>query len=191
MSFSRQQYENAAQQFFRQNPQIFEKYFSPTLLQTVVGTMSLPSVTAAMIALDRLVAKGTIQRTDGRTDRDDAVEAVATAEANFNRVVAEVDSRPLMRSELEYFASLSNRDLADKYWADDGHNEFRVRYDRAVREHLFQAPARPRVEAPDNGAEITLTPEEYRAMPSAELQRRLREPRFKLAVMQLIRDRRI
>src|ERR1700741_3207499 len=113
MSFNRTQYENAAQEFFRKNPKSFEKYFSPTLLQTVVDGMmsSLPTVTAAQIMFDKLVADCTIQRTDGRSEQDDRAEALAAAEANLEKAVAKVDAPPLTRAELELFASLSNREL--------------------------------------------------------------------------------
>jgi hypothetical protein len=190
MSFSRQQYEKAAEQFFRQHPKSFEKYFSPTLLQTLVGAMqsSLPTVTAAKIAFNKLVANGTIQRTDRRSDADDRQEAVAVAQSNLDEVVKEIDAPPLTRNELEYFLSLSNRDLAEKYWADDGCNEFRIRYDRGVREHMFRAPARPQVaEVQDDGGEIGLTPEQYRSMSAAQLKINLRSPKFKLSVMRLIK----
>ena len=189
MSFTRTQYEQAAQKFFQQNPQQFERYFSPTLLQTIVGAMqsSLPTVTAAKIAFDRLVTNGTLQRTDGRTYRDDCVEAVAVAEANAEKAAAEVSARPLSKDELELFASLSNRDLADKYWAHDGHNEFRIRYDRAVREHLFRVPSRPQA-LEVQSADAELTAEQYYAMPSRELQVKLRSPIFKLRIMQMIKS---
>jgi hypothetical protein len=58
MSLTRTQFENAAQQFFQTNPRQFERYFSPSLLQTVVNGMSLPSITAAKISFDRLIANG-------------------------------------------------------------------------------------------------------------------------------------
>lgn len=191
MGFGRQQYERAAEQFFRQHPKEFEKYFSPNLLQTVVGALqsSLPTVTAARIAFDRLVSSGELQRTDGRTERDDLHENVAHAEANFNNTVAKVAAAPLTKSELELFASLSNKDLVDRYWEHDGNNEFRVRYDRAVREHFFRIPARP-VQAPDtqNDGEVKLTAAEYHSLSAREVQLRLRNPKFKFAVMQLIKS---
>jgi hypothetical protein len=101
MSFNRTQYENAAQEFFRKNPKSYEKYFSPTLLQTVVDGMmsSLPTMTAARIAFDRLLANGMLPRTDGKSEADDRAEAVFAAEARFNRVVAETDAPPLTAAE--------------------------------------------------------------------------------------------
>jgi hypothetical protein len=186
-TISRVRYEQAATQFFQQNPREFEKYLSPNLLQTVVNAMliSLPTVTAAKIAFDRLVANGTLQRTDGRTEQDDLRENVASAEANLKRAVAKADAEPLTRSELEYFGSLSQRELSKLYWGEngDGMTEFAVRYRRANRELGFTIPPK----FSDEG-EITLTEAEFKAMSDSEKQRRMRSPRFKAAVYKLIRS---
>jgi hypothetical protein len=138
------QFENAAQSFLKSNPQLVAKYYSPSLLKTLVGAMqsSLPTMTAAKIAFDRLVANGTLPRTDGKSEADDRAEAVAAAEANFNKAVAETDARPLSTAEIEEFSSLGREELSRRYWKDDGMNTFRVRYDRAVREHMFRVPGR-------------------------------------------------
>jgi hypothetical protein len=106
--------------------------------------MSLPSVTAAKIAFDRLVANGVIVRTDGRTDADDRAEAVAAAQANFEKTVAAVDAPPLTRNELEYFGSLGQRELSRLYYGEDGDAlcEFAVRYNRASREFGLIIPPR-------------------------------------------------
>jgi hypothetical protein len=194
MSFSRRQYERAAEQFFKQNPKSFEKYFAPNLLQTLTDAMlsSLPTTTAAKIVFDRLVANGTLPRTDGRTERDDAAEAVAQAEEHLNKVAAKVAAPPLRTVELELFYSLSVRDLADRYWENNGFNEFRVRYDRAVREYLFRVPPRPQqaVETQSEG-EFELTAAEYHALPAREVLQRLRSPKFKAAVYKLIAAKKI
>jgi hypothetical protein len=187
---SRTRYESAAEQFFRNNPREFEKYFSKNLLQTLVNAMitSLPTVTAARIAFDRLVAEGKLLRTDGKSNRDDQAQAVAAAEANLKNAIAKVDAQPLTRNELEHFSSLSHRELSRLYWGPngDGMTEFAVRYRKSCKEFGFVVPPKFSDEAPASG-EIGLTPEQYRAMPSAELKRRLREPRFKLQVWQLIK----
>jgi len=188
MNFTRQQFERAAQRFFQENSKQFEKFYSPRLLQTVVDAMQLPSTTAAKIAFDRLVADGTLQRTDGRTERDDARQAVAAAEASLTATVAKVDAPPLTRDELELFGSLSHQDLANRYWDNDGFNEFRVRYDRAVREFGYRVPARPQAaEAQSSVGEVGLTAQQYHAIPARDLQIKLRNPQFKFAVMKLIR----
>lgn len=191
MSLNRQQYERAAEQFFRQHPREFEKYFSPTLLQTLVNAMltSLPTVTAAKITFDRLVASGALKRTDGKSDHDDHVAAVTAAQANLNKVVAEVDARPLTRDELSYFGSLSQRELSKLYWGDsgDGMTEFAVRYRKASREFGFALPLKFSASSAD-GTGTELTAAQYKAMPARELQIKFRNPQFKLQVMQLIKS---
>jgi hypothetical protein len=184
---TRTQYENAAQQYFRQNPKNFERYFSPSLLKTLVDAMlsSLPTTVAAGIAFDRLVQSGQLVRTDGKTEADDRLEAIAAAEANLHAVAAEVDAPPLTVAELHEFESLGREELARRYWADDGVNVFRIRYDRAAREHMFRIPPRPIEVAADAGGDLELTAAQYHAIPSAEMKRKLQEPRFKAAVSRL------
>lgn len=148
-NLSKAQYESAATAYFSQDPQgqlNFQKYYGPTLLATVVAEMqsSLPSVVAARLAFARLVANGSLQRTDGKTEADDRVEAVAAAQANLEKVISEVDSAPLSRDELIYFGSLNQRELSRLYYGEDGDGmtEFAVRYNRACREFAFVAPPR-------------------------------------------------
>jgi hypothetical protein len=97
------------------------------------------------LAFDRLVANGTLPRTDGKCEADDRAEAIAAAETHFNQVVAETDAPPLTAAEIQEFSSLGQEELSRRYWKDDGMNTFRVRYDRAVREHMFRVPGRIRV----------------------------------------------
>jgi hypothetical protein len=191
MSNNLSQFENAAQSFLKSNPPLVAKYYSATLLQTLVNAMqsSLPTVTAAKITFDRLVANGSLLRTDGKSEADDRVEAVATAEARFNQVVAETDTPPLTAAEIQEFSSLGREELSRRYWKDDGMNTFRVRYDRAVREHMFRVPGRIQaVDALAVEGELTLTAAEYHSIPSAELQRRLRNPSFKQQVYLLLKS---
>ncbi len=110
-TLTRSQCEAAAQRFFQANPKQFEKYFSNSLVRSVVDTMSLPSVTAAKIAFDRLASNGSFNGPTAKISR--------AIELKWSR------APPLTRSELELFGSLSNRDLADGYWANDGYNEFK------------------------------------------------------------------
>jgi hypothetical protein len=190
MSITQQQYTSAAQAFLTKNPRLVEKYFSPTFLSILVNAMqsSLPTQVAASIAFDRLVANGSLQRTDGKTINDDRLEAVSAAQANLSAVIAEVDAEPLSKDELAYFASLSQRELSQLYYGEDGDavNEFAIRYRRAAREHMFRIPERIRsAEASTAEGDATLSAREYHALPAAELQRRLREPQFKAAVERL------
>lgn len=197
MSINPQQYEKAASDYFLNDHQgklNFAKYFSPTLLAAVVKEMqqSLPSVVAARLAFQRLVANGTIRRTDGRTEADDRAEAVSAAQANLDKAAAEVDARPLSREELEYFSSLGREQLSQLYYGDDGSalNQFAIRYNRAVREYQYRIPDRFRkTETPVVvSSEGELTVEEYNSMSAAEMQRRLRNPAFKQQVYLLIKS---
>jgi hypothetical protein len=146
MSITQQQYVSAAQAYLAKNPRLVEKYFSPTLLNILINAMqsSLPTQVAASIAFDRLVANGSLRRTDGKSKADDRAEAVSAAQANLSAVIAEVDAEPLSKGELEYFGSLSQRELSKLYWGEDGDavNEFAVRYRKSSREFGFQIPAK-------------------------------------------------
>jgi hypothetical protein len=138
------QFENAAQRFLKSNPGLVAKYFSPTLLKTLVDAMqsSLPTVVAARLAFDRLVTDGALQRTDGKTVQHDAQENVERARKNLDKVIADVDAAPLTPGELEYFGSLSQRELSKLFYGPDGDAvcEFAVRYRKAVRVFGFVVP---------------------------------------------------
>jgi transcriptional regulator GlxA family with amidase domain len=146
----RQDYERAASDYFTKDPQgklEFQKFYSSDLLQQVVDEMqrtTLPTVTAARITVAKLVREGELVRTDGRTEEDDRVQLVAAAQANLDKVVAEIDAEPLTPSELAYFGSLSQRELSRLFYGEDGDAvcEFAVRYRKASREFGFQIPAK-------------------------------------------------
>jgi hypothetical protein len=138
------QYESAAQLYFKQNPTLVQKYYTTTLLKQVVDAMqsSLPTVVAARLAFDRLVADGALQRADGKTVQHDAQENVERAQKNLDKAIADVDAAPLTPGELEYFGSLSQRELSKLFYGPDGDAvcEFAVRYRKAVREFGFVIP---------------------------------------------------
>ncbi len=195
MSLNTTQYEAAATQYFTKDHQgklNFQKYFAPTLLATLVKEMksSLPSVVAARLAFQRLVANGRLQRTDGRTDQDDWHENRERAKANLDSVLAGIDTPPLARDELDYFGSLGREQLSQLYYGEDGSaiNEFAVRYRKANREHGFVIPGRlQRIEEPVEECETELTAAQYHAMRAADVVRRLKNPHFKKLVDNLIR----
>jgi hypothetical protein len=193
MSNNTLEYERAAQLYFKQNPTIVQKYYSLTLLKTLVDAMrpSLPTAVTARLAFDRCVANGTLQRTDGKGDRDDAQASVDRAQQNFDRVVHEVQTAPLTADEQAYFGSLSQSDLSAKYWHNDGYNQFRVRYDLAHQQAGFRLPPRPSQGAVSDGGDYELTPAEYHALPASVLKQKIREPRFKAAVYRLIAEHKI
>jgi hypothetical protein len=139
-------FENAAKSFLKSNPQLVPKFYSSSLLKTLVDAMrqSLPTTTAASICFKRLVANG-LPRTDGKSDEDDHRAAVDRAQANLDKAIAEAEAVPLTPAELEYFGSLSQRELSSKYYGEDGSalNEFAVRY---VRTDLQDQRATHRIE---------------------------------------------
>ena len=192
------QYEAAATAYFTNDHQgklNFQKYFTPTLLAAVVQEMqsSLPSVVAARLSFERLVANGRLQRTDGKDEVFDRAEAVKAARANIDAVVAEIDSAPLSRSEIEYFASLSQRELSQLYYGDDGTavNDFAIRYRRAVREYGYAIPGKFGNQEVVEQGEIELTTAQYNAMSASDLQQKLRNPKWKAAVYRLLAEHKI
>ena len=142
--FKRNQYEKVCVEFFTRRRDLWNRYQSDDLIDAVVDGMvdTLPTQIAAEITFNRLVAEDEIQRTDGKTSADDAAAMAEAAKRNFDRVVAEVEAPPLSREELETFYSMSPRERAEHYWAGDGYNSFRVRFDKAIKEHGFEQPAR-------------------------------------------------
>jgi hypothetical protein len=141
-------FADAAVKFF-QTPNgqtLWKKYASKTLVQEVADAMvtSLPTITAASLAFERLVKNGDIERTDGKDEEADRKEAHAAAQKSLADAIAKAEATPLTTSELEYFASLSQFELSKLYWGpdDDGINGFAVRYRKAIAEHGFREPAR-------------------------------------------------
>lgn len=184
------QFESAAQLFLNKNPELVAKYFSPTLLKTLVDAMqsSLPTMTAAKITFDRLVANG-LQRTDGKTVQHDAHENVERAQKNLDKAIADVDATPLTPGELEHFGSLSQRELSRLYYGPDGDAvcEFAVRYRKAVREFGFVVPPKFSDQVVGDDGEIQLSAAEYHAIPHDVLKVRMRDPKWKAAVYRLIK----
>jgi hypothetical protein len=193
MSNTNLQFENAAQQFLNKNPELAAKYFSLTLLKTLVAEMqsSLPTLVAARLAFDRLVANGTLQRTDGKSDQDDAQANVSRAQKHLDETIAKVDAAPLTPGELEYFGSLGQRELSKLYYGPDGDAvcDFAVRYRKASREFGYRIPGRfgDQAVAVADAGDIQLTASEYHAIPSDVLKVRMRDPRWKAAIYRLIK----
>jgi hypothetical protein len=162
------------------------KYFSQdglnVLLDFLIDKQWLPS----QVTINRALTELQFTRTDGGSVRKDAVDVRRKAQAQFDAACASADALPLTPEELTEFASLSFADLQRKYWAEDG-DFFRVRYNKAAKTFGYKIPPRPQVEG-ETGEAVVLTVEQYRSMPSSELQRRLRIPAFKMAVYKLIQQ---
>jgi len=166
------------------------KYDGPTNLQRIltflVEVQWLPSQTT----VNRALAHLQLPRMDGRTGKDDAREVRAAARRNYNTAAADADRIPLTRQELDEFASLSYSELQRRYFGEDGKASdfFSIRYRKAAREFGYRIPDKP---APaEEVDEVTgrLTAAEYYSIPARELQIKLRNPKFKLQVMQLIKS---
>lgn len=188
---SNQSLINAAQDFLARNLQQTQKYLGPDLLAKILQEMesrnAIPSVTSAEISFKRLVEDGQIQRTDGKTARDDFNEEVKRAQRNLDKAIREVDAPDLSVAELAYFASLGQRDLSALYFGKDGSatNTFAVRYRKAMCIHNFSEPLR--FGQPKQEDDIELSAEEYRHMSAQDVcQKLFRSPAFKRAVNKLI-----
>ena len=122
------------------------KYDSPEnferIISFLVGEQWLPSQTT----IERAVEHLKLERTDGRTAKDDARDARAEAQRSYAAAAAEADRVPLTRQELNEFASLSKNDLALKYWGSDGEASdfFAIRHRAASRQYGFVIPPKPR-----------------------------------------------
>jgi hypothetical protein len=143
-------FAEAAVAFFKttNGQTLWKKYASKSLVQEVADEMdnakTLPTITAASLAFERLVKNGDIERTDGKDEEDDCKEAHAAAQKSLTDAIAKAEATPLTTAELENFASLSQFELSKLYWGpdDDGINGFAVRYRKAIAEHGFREPAR-------------------------------------------------
>lgn len=162
------------------------KYFSQdglnVMLDFLIDKQWLPS----QVTINRALAELNFTRTDGGSARKDAADFRRKAESQFDAACASADALPLTPEELAEFASLSFADLQRKYWDKDG-DFFRVRYNKAAKTFGYKLPPRPQAED-ETGEAVALSVEQYRSMPSAELQRRLRIPAFKMAVYKLIQQ---
>ena len=164
----------------------WKKYFSAeghkVLLDFLVERQWLPS----QFTINRAIAELNFTRTDGGSARKDAADFRRKAQSQFDEACANAEALPLTPEELAEYASLSFADLQKKYWAEGG-DFFRVRYGKAAKTLGYKIPPRPQVEN-ETAEAVALTAEQYRSMPSSELQRRLRIPSFKMAVYKLIQQ---
>jgi hypothetical protein len=194
--YTKIQYQKAFQDFQRQSPAVWPKYAGPNaediLFNFLTQVQRLPSVTTIQIAINELVKRKLLARVDGKSEVDDAREFRAGLKRNLDQTLADAEKAPLTREELDHFASLSFAALQRLYWGDDlqATDYFSARYRKAAREHGFQIPARPAAELHDDSEDdgsIELTAEAFNAMPTDELKIKMRNPRFKLAMRQLMK----
>jgi hypothetical protein len=106
-------------------------------IRHLVNGQYIPSI----ISLNRAIRELGIKRTDGKTSADDAREARAKAQADFDAVVVEAQRIPLSSEELLEFGSLSRRDLSRRFF-DENNDYFRIRYSKAMAEYGYREPQR-------------------------------------------------
>jgi hypothetical protein len=185
--YTETQYATALTQFKKNNDIEAAKYQSEhsdaIVLAYLVQTQRLPTQTSIYVAIQELVRKGLLfaSKENLRTVR-------ALAKKDLDEALASAETTPITRDEELYAASLSFAELQRLYWGEDltATDYFSARYRKLARERGYQIPARPVVEEADEA--VTLTAEQYHSIPSAELQRRLRIPSFKMAVYKLIQQ---
>jgi hypothetical protein len=141
--FTVAQFDAAVQKFLVSEPRLAQKYNSASLVETISKRMqstSLPSVTAARIALDALIEEGKIVRTDGHDAAWDAAEYQDAVNQTVAKCVEQDIAEPLQKWEIEWFSSLSADELRTRYFENGGLNKFHHRYDLAVAQAGFVAP---------------------------------------------------
>jgi len=158
MLFRKQSYEQAATAFI-QSSRLAQRYLSLDLVELLVKAMlksraPLPTVVTAQLAFESLVESGELQRTDSGTPESDRIADEKYMQQVVNDAAAKASRPPLSQQEVEYFASLDFKTLQSLYWATDGINEFRCRYDKAVREHMFRVPERPTNSQPGTSGSV-------------------------------------
>ena len=182
MSFTRRNYQSEL------ILQAWQKFDSPENEERILSFLERVQWIPSQTSINRAIEHLGLQRTDGRTERDDVRAIRAEAQRNFDAAAKQADQLPLTRQELDEFSRLSQADLARLYWGDDGKatDFFSIRYRKASREFGYRIPARPTpVEVEDDGS-VQLSAAEYHAMPAQVILQRMRSPKFKLAVMKLV-----
>jgi|ERR1051326_8789490 hypothetical protein len=172
--------------FATKNP--YQKYFSSEnlnkIVQRVAGYRIFPSSTAVKRAVLELVEEGQIERTDGKTEGDDALEAERAAEEQDRRWAL---ATPLTQADANHFVSMSQAEIAARMHGD---RVFRFRYEAAARRWGFRIPEVPVIQSEnDEGSDLPRTAQEWHSIPTRiSMIRYQREPQFKSAVDRLIRE---
>jgi hypothetical protein len=168
----------------------WHKFDSPGNLQRILSFLEEAQWLPSQVTINRAIAHLQLPRTDGGSARKDANEFKRQAQANFEAACAVADAFPFSPQELREFSALSFADLQRKYWAEDG-DFFRVRYNKAAREFGFVIPPKPAPPVVEDEGTIRLTAAEYHSMSAQTILQRMRNPKFKLAVMKLVAAREI
>jgi hypothetical protein len=169
----------------------WRKYASIENEERILSFLQESQWIPSQTTINRAITHLELQRTDGRTAKDDARAIRADAQRNYDAAARRADQLPLTRQELDEFSRLSQADLTRLYWGEDGKatDFFSVRYRKASREFGYRIPEKPapaEVENDDDDA-VALTAAEYHALPAQVVLQRMRNPKFKLAVMRLVK----
>jgi len=137
--FSEKEYATYLDAFQRRVPAHWARFDCPTqrdfLLKKLWEAQLLPSETTIQYFIEKLAKQGQLVRVDG-----------GNAENDFQRQVAKIQEEPLLKDEIDWFASLSAAELQDRYWQNNAHNRFAARYQLAMKLWGFIAPAKPKAE---------------------------------------------
>jgi hypothetical protein len=166
----------------------WRKYAGPDNLKRITAFLQEVQWIPSQVTVERAITHLQLPRTDGGSARKDVSEIRRQAQANYDAAAAEAEALPLTPNELREFAGLSFADLQHRYWSEDG-DFFRVRYNKAAKTFGYRIPEKPTssAEVADDGT-VRLTAAEYRKMSAQEVRDRMRSPRWKLALMMLIKN---
>lgn len=139
--FTVQQFDSAVQKFLDQNSRDAVRYNSASLAKTISDRMQqagLPTAISARIMFDALVREGKIVRTDGHDSAWDAEQDALIREQLVADVIAKDQAEPLHQWEAEWFASMSPKEVSERYYENGGLSKFRFRYDLAIAQGFKQ-----------------------------------------------------
>jgi hypothetical protein len=167
----------------------WRKFNNPANLQRITSFLADAQWIPSQTTVERAITHLKLQRADGRTNKDDSRELRAQAQKNYDAAAKQAEQMPLTKQELDEFSRLSQADLQRLYFGQDGKatDFFSIRYRKASREFGYRIPEKPAVEVQEEGA-VRLTAAEYHALPAQEVLRLMRNPRWKLAVMMLVKN---
>jgi len=106
MSFTRRNYQSEL------ILQAWQKFDSPENEERILSFLERVQWIPSQTSINRAIEHLGLQRTDGRTERDDVRAIRAEAQRNFDAAAKQADQLPLTRQELDEFSRLSQADLA-------------------------------------------------------------------------------
>jgi hypothetical protein len=187
MNHTKHDYQRAFEKFKSLNPDVWHRYETPAaaelLLVHFVQEQQPPSQITVELGIKRFLV-----RVDGGDHSADVQKELA-------KITDRISAPELSRAEIDFFQSLSARELAQRYWVDGGVNELAIRLNKAVKEKpfglIFAIPGRP-ASLDDDVEAVELSAAEYHATPANRIIQRLKSDRgYRLAVDKLIAEGKI